>query len=77
MNKMTIVLILLIVAIVGIIWYLGSTVETPAVQETAPEAATPVLPESPTSDIDAELEAILLESGDADVESLNADLNQL
>lgn len=75
MNKMTIVLVLLIVAIVGIIWYLGSSVETPVVP-AAPEAAAPVA-ESPTSDIDAELDAILLESGDADVENLNADVNQL
>jgi len=71
---MTVVLALAIALIVGAVWYLGNTSET---QVVVTPAVAPGAAVSPTSDIDADLSAVTIDSSDADVQALDADLNKL
>lgn len=74
MNKLTVILILAVVAFGA--WLLLRDAAPSEVTAPAEDVAG-ALPESPVADLDAELEAIDIGTSDLDLQAVDADLNQL
>lgn len=76
MNKLSIVLVVVIVTVGAWLWWMNSAPVDVTVPAVSPVVEAPA-ETSPTSDIDADLGAIDVGSVDADLQSIDADVNSL